>query len=160
MKKAFLILLSCFICFSLTACNDPGPRYPYHYPYEELTDNVIGVELINYDGNGNNSFNFEKIKNVEVLASEKLDDFWQDLSEMTIWNRPNFESNAGVSIRIVYSNGEFDLMSCNNTEHKVRSFLVKYNSEGKMIERIGSVENKSEFVNIITNYFTTIIDNN
>jgi len=153
MKKIYSILLFCFICFSLTACEP----IPVSYPDDYLID-VERVELINYENSDRSTFDFEKMTIVEELKSEKLDDFIQDISELYMWRRVANCDFENVSIRIIYSNGYFEVISCNNTDKKVISNLVRYDAEGILIKDIGSLEFRSDYVNLINNYFTTQIN--
>lgn len=153
MKKEFMILLICFICLSLTACEPPGVSYPDDY----LRD-VIKIELINYDNSKMSPFNFDKMEIIEELDAEKLDDFLRDLSEIYMWRSITEGYFDGISIRTIYSNGNFEVMSCNNTDYRINSYVVRFDSDGKKIKFIGSVEDESEFINIINKYFITQIE--
>lgn len=153
MKKIFMILLLFFTCFILIACEPRSVSYP-----DDYLEDVIKVELINYDNNKIKRFDVDKMEIIEELNTEKLDDFLQDLSDIYMWRSIPKGYFAGESIRIIYGNGDFEVMSCNNTEHKIISYLVRYDSNGRMIKLIGSVEHKSEFTNILNTYFTTPSD--
>lgn len=151
MKRVSVFLFLCFICFNLAACNDPSP---VTYPYEELKESVVRVELIDYDSSEIRPFDFGRMEVIEVLDEERLDDFFLDLSEVTMWNRPNPGAQAGICIRIVFDNGDFEVMTCNNTDHEIISYLARFDSDGKLIKLIGSIEVKHEFVDLINHYFT------
>ena len=167
MKKISMILSLCLICFSLAAC-DPGPVS--HYRSEGVADEVVGIELINYHNQETKiintiistrairAFDFDKMEIIEELDTEKLGDFLQDFSEVNIWSRwIHPDSPVDISIRIIYDSGDFEVISCVNTDEEVISFLARYNSKGKMVKHIGTVENRSEFVDIVNRYFTTQI---
>lgn len=155
MKRVAVFLLLCFLCFSVTACNDPSP---VAYPFEELKEGAARVELINYDSGKTRRFDFDKMEVIEVLDAERKDDFFRDLSEVTMWNRPNPGERSGIGIRIVYDNGDFEVIMCNNTDHEIISYMARFDSEGKLMKMIGSIEVKREFIDLIDRYFTASAD--
>ena len=162
MKKTLIILLCTFVLF-LTAC-DPAPSgYLRNIP----VDDVVSVELINYKNpdakmintllsrSGIKSFDFKKMEIIEDLSEDKFEDFLQDFSDLDVWTRwqhPN--SPIGGSLRIVYANGDFDVISCHNEEHAIISFMAKYNKKGKLKDHIGTIESKEDYINILNKYFT------
>ena len=115
MKRAILIILVLVLIFSLTACD---PSW-YSQQYQELAANVVRVELISYDNSNAKiindlfqkgavrAFDFNKMEIIEVLDVEKLDDFLQDWSKITLWTHwIHSNSPVGISIRIIYSNDD------------------------------------------------------
>ena len=164
-RKLIILILSAFVLL-LTAC-DPGM---VHYARNISIDDVVRVELIDYDNpkvkkissliteRGIKAFDFKKMTIVEELSEEKYEDFFQDFSQLKLWGRwHHLNSPSGTSIRIVYSNDDFDVVSFGNIEDQVFSFMAKYNSKGKLIDFIGTVESKTDYINLINSYFKTQI---
>lgn len=167
MKKISVILLFCFLCLGLSACD---PSWIYQ-DYEELAANAVSVELIHYNDSrtkvindlpsgkmGVRSFDFNKMELVETLDEKELDDFLRDWSEIQLWTHwIHSNTPVGMSIRIVYSNGDFDVFSYPESDEALY-FGYRYNKRGKVKELIGLICNRDDFVNIINHYFTTKID--
>ena len=119
MKKISAIVLVIVLLLTLAAC-DPGE---FHFEYDELKENVTRVELIYYNNpdakelfdekrNHVLPFDFSKMEVVKTLPESKLDDFLHDLSEYvfyTVWD--HLDSPQGYSVRVVYSNGDFEILS-------------------------------------------------
>lgn len=122
MKKVITTFLAILLIFSalctLAAC-DPGTFY---FDYDTLKENVVRVELIYYDNPDAKilfekrdkviAFDFSKMEIVEILPENELDNFLHDLSEsafMMIWK--HLDSPKGYSIRIVYLNDDFEIIS-------------------------------------------------
>ena len=130
MKKITLFLIAILLTLDLTAC-DPADFY---YSYNELKENVETIELINYDnpdvkgldrggGYGCNAkrvskrrdsllpFDFEKMEIIEALPTEKMDNFFRDLSKVHFfWDVGHTDSPYGKCIRIIYKNGDFEII--------------------------------------------------
>jgi len=124
--------------FILTAC-DPGN---FKFDYDELKATVVRVEYIYYD-NPNAvelfeqrdkviPFDFNKMEIKATLPNEKLDDFLKDLSEyeFMLFTR-HLDSPQGDSIRIIYNNGDFEVLSCWGGGHKEYSGSFSANGEVK-----------------------------
>jgi len=153
-----IFLAIMLLTFSLVACEPAN----FFYSYEELKENVERVELINYNNpeakpfsNKNDSllsFDFEKMEVVEVLAAEKVDDFLKALSEVQFFkNMGHMDSPNGKCIRVVYNNGDFEIIHSDNNGNYVGSF----DAEGNVKRFVGSVAYSLEDV---TKYFDAQID--
>ena len=119
-KLIFLILVLCCVMTIFAAC-DPNR---FSFDYEELKENVVRVELIYYDNPDAKElfekrdkvipFDFSKMEIVEVLSENEVDNFLHDLSKRTfleVWR--HLDSPQGYSIRLVYLNEDFEIISCN-----------------------------------------------
>jgi len=157
---AFLLFL---LILCLSAC-DPGS---ISYPNEESISDVVSVELIEYNNiyvsrintlfstRKIQDFDFEKMEIIEVLSEDTLEDFLNDFSELDVWTRWSHpDSPLRTSIRIIYNNGDFDVISCCNTEKEIISFMAKYDSKGNFKNHIGTVEKVTAYLDLINRYFT------
>lgn len=119
MKKVSIIVLVIVLLLTFAACKPSNE--PFHYDYDELKESVTRVELIYY----NNQalfyhrhrdqllpFDFSKVEVLKTLPESKLDDFLHDLSEYTfIKSLGHLDSPQGYSVRLLYSNGDFEIIS-------------------------------------------------
>lgn len=124
-RLVVLLLLSVFTCAGLlilTAC-EPAKFY---FDYDELKENVVRVEYIYYDNPNAKElnefifdksdqmlpFDFEKMEIRQVLPDEQLDDFLKALSEQEFMEHwIHLDSPKSNSIRVIYSNGDFEVIS-------------------------------------------------
>ena len=170
MKKMAVVLFICSFCLMLTACD---PLF-FNYYYDELTETVASVELINYNERdverisnlmifGNltqlsiaRTYHFDKSEVLETVSEEDMDAFLSGLSEIELRTGPYHANHPfGVSLRIVYNNGDFDVLSHSYTEEKV-TFLAKYGSDGKLKSYVGLIcEPFENYMDLINNHFTT-----
>lgn len=155
MKKLGMILSIIIVFVSLVAC-DPAN---FRYDYEELENSIVQVELINYDNPGAKelfekrnkviSFDFDKMEIIETLSEEQVSNFLTDLIDvdfMMVWK--HLDSPQGLSIRMIYNNNDFEIISCN-----VR-YAGSFYSDGQVKRFIGTSIGIEELVN---KYFTTQI---
>lgn len=106
-----LIVLNCFACEPAT----------FYFDYEELKENVVKIELINYNNLDakkiNNEieaiqyFDFSKMEIIETLPGDKLEAFLGELSAYgLLLGEYCLDSPKGICIRIVYQNGDFEVL--------------------------------------------------
>ncbi len=122
MKKLLTIICIIALLVTLTSC-DPGV---FQFDYDELKGSVVRVEYIYYDNpdairldeflvnkkDKLRPFDFDKMEIYEVLSDEKLNDFFQDLSNYefrTDWI--HLDSPQGDSLRIIYQDESFEVLS-------------------------------------------------
>ena len=142
----------------------------YHFNYEDLTENVVSVELINYNnpdakiltyhyGSQDSkllSFVFEEMTVLEALDAEHFDDFFQQLSQVEIlYEWYSYNSPKDICIRLVCENGDFEVLSCDYKNHSFYGYIGRYNTNGDVIEYIGTFEGLPDFENLINTFFTT-----
>ena len=148
LKKVLVISLIFVMLFALTAC-DPTTFY---FDYDELKETVVRVEYIYYD-NPNAvileeyfvedhdkllSFDFDKMEIRQVLSDEKLDDFLKELSELEfMMDWVHLDSPQGDSIRIVYDNGDFEILSCYGSK-SFEMYSGSFYANGEVKRFIGS----------------------
>jgi hypothetical protein len=165
MKNFTVLIFITLMTFCLVAC-DPER---FHFSHDELKEEIIEVELINYDNinpkiiNEESSeilpFDFDKMESVESLGFESIDDFLQDLSKIEFHvNLKHSDSPVGISIRAIYSNGDFIIISCESINKTGYSFAGLFDSEGNVKDFFGDFTNRRNFVDLVNKYFTTKID--
>lgn len=138
-----ILLVICSLC-TFVAC-DPNTFY---FDYDELKENVIRVELIYYDNPNAKKlfeqrdkvlpFDFDKMEIVEILSENEMDNFLHDLSEhpfMTDWIHS--DSPIGYSIRIVYLNGDFEVISY-YSENDYKWYSGGFYADGQVKRFIGT----------------------
>lgn len=158
MKKIIVVLALALVVLSLTAC-DPAH---YNYNHEELKNNVVRVELINYDNPDAKELfekrdkviavNLDKIEVVETLSEDKVNDFLLDFSKILFleyWRHS--DSPRGTCVRIVYENGDFEVVS-----HEV-VYAGRFDSEGNVVEFVGGLSGRNNLINLVNKYFITQI---
>ena len=123
MKKILTCLCILALLLGLTAC-EPGTFY---YNYDELKASVVRVEYIYYDNSNATKldefivdkkdkllpFDFNKMEVRAVLDEDKLDEFLKEVSNyQLLMDWIHLDSPQGDSIRIVYDNGDFEILCC------------------------------------------------
>ena len=153
MKKAFVLLL-CAVLLTLSAC-DPGN---YRFDYEQLLDNVLSVELIDYQNDNqrhytswvpNHSLSLKKFKKqnatvLQTLEKEKISGFLLVLSSVDILEKYyTHDSPKGECIRVNYENGDFLIISNVETDY---GYIGFFTAEGKVKEFIGAFTWPKDYV--------------
>lgn len=168
--KRLIIFISLFLmCLTLSAC-DPSI---YRFNLEELSENVVNVELINYDNNEQKHFQswvpdhsdkllpFDNSKEtiIEELNGDKLTDFLNQLSEADVlFQYYAYDSPKDICIKLSYKNGDFVIISCNYKEKSFGGYIGKYSSDGKVLEFIGCFESYYYYESLVNDYFETKIN--
>jgi len=165
--RKLLVIMILAACLGLTACD------PVHfgYKYEDLSGNVSRVELIRYDNpevaminsfftlRGLRDFDLDKMEIVEVLKEDEMIVFFVALTSIELWNmwsHPN--SPAGICIRLVYDNDEFEVLSYHTIDSGHNSLIMRYDKKGKIVKYIGSFYEREEALGIVNDYFLTEIE--
>lgn len=150
----------------ISACDPNG----IFFKKEELEENVVKVELINYD----NSeiaivtdttlivpFNFKKMQILEVLPDSQFEEFIVDLSYVEMFDYceyREFEDSAkGISLKVNYKNGDFILLSSNFEDNYCSCIVVIFDGEGEVKKTVGQFSRRNQYVNLINKYFETKI---
>lgn len=169
MKTAFTLLLLLFFTISLTAC-DPGS---YSFDIEELNDEIVSVELIDYVNDNQKSFwswvpnhfadlkplDMSNISFLESLSEEEIGIFAEELSEVYfLYEYYAFDSPKGICIKINYSNGDFEILSCDYENGSYNGYVGRYNSEGEVVSFTGTFTDLNDFEKLVNNYFDTELD--
>lgn len=147
MKKLLLCLCVLSLLFVMTAC-DPSS---FQFDYDELKSSVVRVEYIYYDNPDAVElfeqrdkvipFDFDKMEIRQVLPDEELDDFLKELSKQTllmVWRHD--DSPKGDCIRVVYDNGDFEILSCDGN-----GYCGAFYANGQVKRFIGCWGRYSEF---------------
>lgn len=148
----------------LTACVwDPSS---YYYDSENLRAPVTAIELITYDNPNQKSFdswipdhsddlqpiNMSAIQVTETLDPSKINGFMLDLSkEQIMYKYYAFDSPKGTGIRIKYSDGYFDIISCN--DNSFSDYIGTFTPSGEVDNFIGCFASYSSFENLLQKYF-------
>ena len=166
MKKLPMKLLIILVCLvGLTGCD---PTAYYHYANQERVAGIVAVELIYYDNSDVykintffstrqvERFDFDKMTVLETLGEGQMADFLQDLAKVEIWTRwIHADSPFGISLRIIYANGDFEVVSVDLNEDL--PFFARYNRRGRLRDYIGMFHYEEDFANIINKHFETQI---
>jgi len=159
--KSLLVCLILGLGFVLTSCvSDPESFY---FDYDELEEKVIAIELINYDNpdtktvkkkDGILPFDFDKMEVLQVLEVEQIDSLLLDLSEIHFHVSDELtkysDSASGMSIKIVYTSGDF-LIICSNSNS---NFIVEFNSDGNVGNLVVRFTDNKIFVDLTNKFFT------
>jgi len=153
MKKLRTILVVFLCCFVFTACEPSG----FSYNYDDLSGNVVTIELINYDNPKAKmvadhlstarhlNFDFGKEEYIATLEEELHEDFLESISGKMILNHVNhFNSPNELCVKISYTNGDFDIVS--------DSYIGRFDSTGKFKDYMG-VFNQQEDRQAVYEYF-------
>jgi len=157
--------ITSFLCLQLVACDPVNTSYSY----PELVDDVVRVELINYHNPEAKTintffsqrglqtrFDFSKMEVLETLNEELMDGFFSELSTIWLWNHwVHLDSPLGLSVRLVYSNGDFEVISCCFDNGAEYGLIVRYDSSGKLLKNIGLVKYRYEFDMLLNTFFGT-----
>ena len=168
MKKLVIFSVLCFWCFCLTAC-DPGH---FRFEYEDLSDSVIGIELIDYNNSEQKhflswvpdhssklrSFNMENMTIIETLDAELFPGFLEQLADVSFLDKYYaFDSPKGTGIRLIYANGDFEVLSCNGKSYV--GYVGRYNESGDVINFIGCFTDYYDFESLVNDFFETSLIN-
>ena len=113
MKKCVFIAALCFLSVLLVSCN-----VPYSFMHGEPDIDTIQIEIVNletemgyHEGSSYSEENVSVIKNIE---NDKKEDFLSDFKKIKSY-QPIFgsriDSISGVAIRIIYANGDVELIT-------------------------------------------------
>ena len=162
--KVFSLMIVLIFCLSIfSACTPPIVQFNY----EELTKEVISVELLNYNGerkkvktindvapfNINNSDEKEILSNIDINLLENISkiEFWDN---KTVSVKIPYEP-IGYCIRLNYKNSDFCIIFCTFQQEDTDGYsgMLKYNSANVCIDAFGYVFNSQKFYDILDNYF-------
>ena len=162
--KVFSLVLVSIFCLSIfSACTPPIVQFNY----EELTNEIISVELLNYNGerkkvktlnevapfNINNSEEKEILSNIaEELLKDVSNISFRDLKVGT--KKIPYEP-AEISIRLNYKNNDFCIIFCATKKEDSDDYsgMLKYNSANVCIDAFGFITNPQFFYDILEKYF-------
>ncbi len=166
MKKAFILIFTLLLCLVLTAC-DPGH---YAFDYDELSDKVVSVELINYDNPDQKPFiswvpdhssdllpfDCSNSTLLEVLDEDRIPDFLNQLSQAdTLYEYYVYNSPKGICMKLSLENGNFIIISCNHEKESFYGYIGEYSPEGEVTDFIGSFSSYYYFEKLVSDFFET-----
>ncbi len=164
MKKILILIFILALCAALTSC-DPGL---YYFEMSELSENVVRIDLIDYDNPDQKGFiswvpdhsddllpfDESKCTRLEELDDGKGVDLLNDLSRSEIlhhyyaYNSPN-----GISLRLTYENGDFLIVNCDSQNETYAGYIGKYSADGEVVEFYGCFSSYRYFEHLVNNYF-------
>ena len=161
MKKFILIFL--LISVSILACGcDPGA---YHFDNKSLTERVKSVELIDYENfnpieidvtdDTELIFESDKMKILEVLDEEKIEEFLKDLSVITFHlENKSAKSPVGRGILLIFSDGGYIVISSTKVGRRSYSFVAEFDKNNIFIQHIAYVCDRPSLEKLMIKYFT------
>lgn len=171
--KAFSIIIVLTFCLSiLLACTPPV----VHLNSEELKNEVVSIELLNYNGERKKVKTIEAIAPFDINKAEKIEtltevdvEFFDEMSEIDFWDNKLVISSVGYSyepvdysIKLNYTNGDFCVVfyARHQKENETTGSMIKYNSENVCIDAFGYMfrSENEKFFDIIEKYFNISVD--
>ena len=161
--KVFSLMIVLIFCLSVfSACTPPIVQFNY----EELTNEIISVELLNYNGerkkvktiNEVAPFNINNSEEKEILSNIDTN-FFDNISKIEFWDIKTVSVKIpyepiGYCIRLNYKNSDFCIIFCaTKKDSDGYSGMLKYNSANVCIDAFGYVFNSQKFYDILDNYF-------
>jgi hypothetical protein len=168
-KKILFLIVLFIAAFTLFAC-DPGE---YNFDYNELIDSVVSIELIQYDNLEQKQFvswvpnHFSKLlafelshmRVLETLPNDNVIDFLSQLSQVHfLYKYYVYNSPKDICIRIIYANDDFQILSIDYKNFGYGGYIGRYNSDGNVVDFIGSFESYYDFEALVNNFFETKIN--
>lgn len=96
---------------------------------------------------------------LETLDNDDITAFIKQLSEISFLDKYYvFDSPKGISIRVIYANGDFEVISCDYEKKSFCGYIGKYTSSGDVVDFIGSFTGFNDFESLISNFFETKLD--
>ena len=113
MKKVVFIAVLCFLSVLLVSC-----AVPYSFMHGEPDIDTIQIEIVKLETamgyHAGSPYNEENISVIKVIENDKKAEFLSDFKKIMSY-QPNFGSRidciSGVAIRIMYANGDVELIT-------------------------------------------------
>ncbi len=135
MKNSIFIAVLFLLTVILVSCT-----FPYSFMHGELDVDTIRIEIVNLETDiGNHteySYYAENISVVKIIDSDKNEEFLSDFEEIKSY-QPIFgsriDSISGVAVRIIYENGDIELITDNGTatvrNGEIRTLTTTFDSD-------------------------------
>ena len=164
MKRVYCFCCVILVFLMLTAC-DPGT---YRLQEEAVSEDVVSVELIQYDNPKQKKFtswvpdHFKRLQDLklssitvlETLPEESLEPFLEQMSKQNIlWHYYVFDSPKGLCIRVNYDSGDFLMISTDYENESFCGYIGMYNAQGEVTDFFGSFESYRSFATLVSDYF-------
>lgn len=158
MKKisVLLVILLCLTCL----CSCLPTDLVIYEDYEHMKTIVESIELIYYHNDSAKriylsyliswkyqSFDFTKMTVIDTLSSDKLDDFLEGLSKVTVYDETYTDSPNKEGIKINYTDGSFDIVC-------FLSYSAAFDSNGNFIKTLGG-GGSDKLIELVNAYFGT-----
>ena len=167
MKKNIFVLITVFVllmvCLCFTAC-DPGTKY---LDSEIYYNDVVSVELINYENPDQKhffswvpdqyskliSFKNDSYSVIETLSIDKTKAFLAELSSAPILSKYYaYNSPNGICLKVNYTNGDFQIVNCCNA-NSYAGYIGKYSAGGAVSDFYGCFSSSYSFISLVNCYF-------
>lgn len=161
MKKIKMISLLILIIFCFVSC-DPRAMWFYKDDYIEEVDRI---ELVVYKNENYQmvdgtktilQFNPEKITNVEILDSEKIEDFLEDFEKIE-FHLGNKSVNEPIGYCLLWhlKNGNFIVFCCTPGVNIGYSMVSEFDSTNKFVEHYLEFAAAPHYADVLDKYFNT-----
>ena len=169
MKKLVFCLSAFVICLLSSCAMDPGR---FNYDYDALLEEVVQIELVQYENPDQKHFRSwvpnhfpdlvpfipQNMTKLEDLEESKKNDFLNQLSQSDILSTYYaYNSPKGICIRLVYTNGDFEILNCNVEKRSAGGYIGRYTSEGEIVDFKGVFSNNDSYQSLVNDYFTMSI---
>jgi len=163
MKKSILLLIILLISIISISC-DPGT---YKIADESL-ENVVSIELINYDNPEQDHFtswvpnhfddllpfNIDKETVIKKLSDENIDGFLNSFKKTDILHAYYaYNSPKDVCIKLNYLNGNFLIIWANYERESFAGYIGEYLPDGTVLSFWGSFSGLFYYEDLVNNYF-------
>ncbi len=162
MKK----ILHLFIFALCLAACDPAP---YHFDKENYGKMVEKIELryseiadvpriITCEENNSPYFHVQDSKLVEILESDKINDFINDLHTIT-FHRTNDCVNTpfGYVVVMFLTNGNYIIASCSEYENHYYDIFAEFDSDDTFVQCLGEFTHVYTWEVFLSNHFQTCV---
>ena len=143
MKKGILIAAFCLLSVLLVSCT-----VPYSFMHGEPDVDMIQIEIVNLETemgcHMGSPYSEESVSVIKVIETDKNDAFISDFKKIKSY-QPNFgsriDSISGVAIRIIYANGDIELITSYGTatveDGEIRTQTITFASDAfsELIEK-------------------------
>ena len=162
--KVFSLMIVLIFCLSVfSACTPPIVQFNY----EELTNEIISVELLNYNGERKKVKNINEVAPFNINNSEEKEilsnidtNFFDNISKIEFWDIKTVSVKIpyepiGYCIRLNYKNSDFCIIFCTIQQEETDGYsgMLKYNSANICIYAFGFITNPRFFYDILEKYF-------
>ena len=165
MKKNALIVFCMLVCIILCSC-DPGT----FIIQDEYLENVISIELIEYNNPNQDHFNswvpdqFDDLKPfmlnnykiLETLPEEKINEFKESFKKTDILHTYYaYDSPNDICIKLNYSNSNFLIIWSNYKEGRYSGYIGEYSLDGTVVSFWGCFSSLTYYEGLVNDYFST-----
>ncbi len=162
--RALLIALVLILCIVLPACDPNNSRLEY----DVLSENIVRVELINYQNPEQKHFSswvpeqsselqpydFTKESVKRILDETRISEFITQLSEANILDKYYaYDSPNGVCLKLTYDSGDFMILYCDSANESYSGYVGEFCANGEVKQFIGSFSSYNDFESLVNDFF-------